>query len=68
MIKSLMAISKMEGDFMKIEKEISRVEIISTVEELNEALNNGATLIETIKRRDNDIDSFIETVHFVVGY
>lgn len=63
-----MAISKMEGDFMKIEKEISRVEIISTVEELNEALNNGATLIETIKRRDNDIDGFIETVRFVVGY
>lgn len=53
---------------MKIEKEISRVEIISTVEELNEALNNGATLIETIKRRDNDIDGFIETVRFVVGY
>lgn len=52
---------------MKIDKEISHVEIVKTVEELNKRLEDGYILIETIKRRDNDIDGFAEFVHYIIG-
>ena len=56
------------GDGMKIEKNITRVEIIDTLEQLNKALKEGAVLIETLKTSSKDYDGFVETVQFIVGY
>ena len=53
---------------MKIEKQITRVEIIEDITKLNEALENGAVLIETLKTRDIDNAGFYEYVKFIVGY
>lgn len=52
---------------MKIDKEITHVEIVDSVEKLNQKLESGYVLIEVLKRRDRDYDGFIDSIQYVVG-
>lgn len=52
---------------MKIIKEITHVEIVDSVEELNKKLNEGFVLLEILKRQDKDYDGYTESAEYIIG-
>ena len=52
---------------MQISKEITHIEFVESISKANEMLQNGYVLIDTVKKRDNDIDGYVESIGFVLG-
>ena len=52
---------------MKIDKEITHVEIVDSIDELNKKLEDNYILIETLKHQKKDYDGYFEYIEFIIG-
>lgn len=52
---------------MKIDREITHVELVNSIEELNKKLEEQYVLLEILKRRDHDFDGYVESAQYLIG-